>query len=289
MGENNLTDTLDKDSRKRLEKLSSQWETNKQTFVDRLSLPDLRLLLERHPPLQELIRSIVNAPAAPGEAPARPLAEAQTLNATHTALNVARQELEDLHRRYTELEKELAATQHRYVQESAAQQQEIQQLKKLLQEERTALESTRSDLARAACPPAELSILREDAELAKQLELGNLPDDSSQALIQAVAVLAQRENLDRLWSLLKDRCEVENRAASPAERALLTNALGWYNHNWRSKPYRLIETRTNTPFDYEQNLRSHHTPSGEAVIELRLPGFADGSGKPRCKALVTTR
>jgi hypothetical protein len=54
-----------------------------------------------------------------------------------------------------------------------------------------------------------------------------------------VAVLAQRDNLERLPAL-KDRCEAENRPAHTAERALLAAALSWYNHNWRSKPYQLV-------------------------------------------------
>ena len=50
---------LDKDTRKRLEKLGGEWDKEARVYVmEKLTLPDLRLLLTYFPPLRELIRQI---------------------------------------------------------------------------------------------------------------------------------------------------------------------------------------------------------------------------------------
>src|SRR5690606_2220220 len=56
-------EALDNHSRKRLEKLQAEWETMPGTYmVERLSLPDLRLLLENHVALQAMIRGSASSP-----------------------------------------------------------------------------------------------------------------------------------------------------------------------------------------------------------------------------------
>ena len=135
-------------------------------------------------------------------------------------------------------------------------------------------------------PPPALDLLRDDPELAQAIGLAGLPDDDTQALIQTVAVLSQLDNLQRLWDALKERCEAGNRPASASELALLESALAWHNHNWLTRPYRLIEATPSSAYDFSRHLPSRHTPKGETVAALHLPGIADGSGKPLCKALV---
>lgn len=145
-----------------------------------------------------------------------------------------------------------------------------------------------SELARQADAPAAVTFLRSEDELARQLGLDGLPADNLEALTRIVAVLAQQENLERLWHALKDRCETHERSASDAEQALLDSALGWYNHNWRTRPWRLASARIGASYDYEQHLRSRNTASGETLASLYLPGIVDGSGRTVCKTLVTT-
>lgn len=56
-------EALDKQNRKRLEKLQAEWDKSSEAFLqERLSLRDLRLLLEYHAPLQALIRAIASSP-----------------------------------------------------------------------------------------------------------------------------------------------------------------------------------------------------------------------------------
>jgi hypothetical protein len=121
------------------------------------------------------------------------------------------------------------------------------------------------------------------------MDLADLPADNTQALIQTVAVLAQFDNLKRLWEALKDRCEAGKRAVTDHEHTLLQAALAWHNHNWRSLPLRLIDVAAASRYDYETQLRSRHVTKGETVAAMYLPGIADGSGKTLCKALVQTK
>jgi len=294
MGEHNTNRLLSKERRKRLDSLEKSWEAPeklKRTF----GAADLRLLLEHYRPLRELIRSISMDSSVSPKSPVSNAYEHQTAEASTTIqadLGETQQELTYLRQHCNSLEQEIALCKSRaekLTQQNATQQQANQQLEHQLRQLRVELAASKEQLAQATRCPPELATLREDAWLAQQLGLAELPADNLQALVQIVAVLAQLDNLERLWNALKERCEAENRAVNPAERALLGQALGWYNHNWHSKPYRLIEATAGAPYDYEQHSRSKHFSSGETISELRLPGFADGSGRPRCKALVITR
>lgn len=294
-------DGLDKDRRKRLEEITPDWQESPSWRLKNLTVVDLRLLLEHHAPLQDLIRAIAAVPA--GGAPAALAHETTALRGQLAGMEVAHGEIEDERARLqADLERaqeELAALQShcRALQasltECSAATQKLLQDKREQEDLRQQLENqlrqARRDLARSGGSPAELALLRADADLAGQLDLAELPADDTRALIQLVAVLAQRDNLERLWNVLKERCEAGNRPASDAERALLGAALGWYNHNWRTKPYRLVDAAPGAAYDYEQQLRCRQTAAGETVNELRLPGIADGSGRLRCKALVSTR
>ena len=245
---------LDKDSRKRLEKIQQEWAKTPESFMlEKLTLPDLRLLLEHYSPLQDLIRAI--AGTAQGGSP---LAVAQQTGdlreqlqdtsaiaqAAIAAQAVAKTEADVLRQQCQALQHDLkqcsAATQ-KLLEEKTSAQDAQRQLEKQLQQAQKELASTRTELARVGSAPAELKLLQSDSELARRLELADLPNDATKALIRVVAVLAQRDNLERLWAALKERCEAENRAAHAEERALLAAALSWYNHNWRNKPYQLLE------------------------------------------------
>ena len=144
-------------------------------------------------------------------------------------------------------------------------------------------------LAHIGSAPAELALLREDTALAQALSLSTLPSGDIEALIHIVAVLAQRDNLERLWDILKDRCENENRPANAAERALLSTALAWYNYNWRTHPYNLIEVSPTAAYDFNAHLRNRHTTTGEIIVAQHLPGIIGSNNEQVRKALVITR
>jgi septal ring factor EnvC (AmiA/AmiB activator) len=295
LGKKDKDDDLDKDSRKRLEKLAEQWsETPSSWSLEKLTPVDLKLLLEHWAPLQDLIRAVAAGPA--GASPAALAQETTTLREHIAETVAARSAAEDDNARLlAELEKaqgQCRALQNDLAQCTATTQKFLQAngaLEKQMQQAQKDLAACSAELARSGSAPGELALLRQDAELAQRLELADLPADDSRALIQIVAVLAQRDNLERLWSALKERCEAQNRPAHDPERALLVAALAWHNYNWRTRPYRLVEATPGAAYDFERHLRSRHVASGEIVAELRLPGIADGGGKPLCKALVSTR
>lgn len=136
--------------------------------------------------------------------------------------------------------------------------------------------------------PAELVFLRNEPELMQSLGLA-LPESDQQALIAMVAVLAQKDNLERLWDNLKDRCEKEKRPATSEENNLLSAALAWYNHNWKTRPFQLLNPATLSSYDFEKQQKTKHQTDGETVSQVWLTGIADGAGKPVRKTLVLTQ
>lgn len=295
-------DSLDKPSRKRLEKMEAQWSESCEAWgLEKLTLPDLKLLLEHFTPLQDLIRALVATPA--GTSPSALAHETASLrdqasaaqaaqDSAEAALASTQAELAQAHERCRAAEHDLSQCTTKVQelrQKNRQQQQTVQHLEQQCQQLQNDLSAAQAQLARSGSAPAELALLRQDTALAQALGLEPLPGDDTQALIQTVAVLSQRDNLERLWGALKDRCEANKRPASAGEHALLQAALDWHNHNWRTRPYRLIEATPASAYHFDQHQRSRHASTGETISAQHLPGIADGSGRPLCKALVHTQ
>ena len=178
-------------------------------------------------------------------------------------------------------------------QQLAAEKQrrcQVEEALRLLQQqhEQQAEELARQRQQRSALP-AGLGLLRRDSALAARLGLDGLSGDGAEALIRVVAVLAQMNNIERLWGAFKETCERERRPASTEETDLLQTALGWHNYNWARQPYKLHNPQTGAAFDYNKDQRSVVSPSGEMLSAVWLPGIMTGSGKSHKKALVVTR
>lgn len=299
MGKDN---NLDGASRKRLEKLTANWNGDLEAgSPEKLTVADLRLLLEQHAPLQDLIRAIAVAPT--GEHPGAQAQKSCVLQEQNTD---ARYSHETVHAEFSKSSAELATAQ----QTINALKQELAQctstsqslrddklsleqaqcdLEKQLKQLQQQLNDAQAKLAKHGQALTELRLLRQDTDLAQKLGLANLSANDTAALIQVVAVLAQRDSLERLWTALRERCESGSRSANNDEVGLLTSSLAWYNHNWQNRPYQLISATVRSSYDYQRQQRSRHCTSGEIVTELRLPGIADGSNTPLCKALVITK
>lgn len=270
---------LDKDTRKRLEKLGGEWDKEARVYVmEKLTLPDLRLLLTYFPPLRELIRQI--AALGPGATLSGAWEEARAASdPAKTDGTGLRDELAAMVKETTGLRRQLAA-----------EQQRCRALEdKFRRQQQTVAEQAR-ELARRPQPvePPTLATLREDTTLANRLGLADLPDDSIQALIRTVAVLSQMSSIERLWDSLKEGCEREQRPAGAEVQQLLADALTWHNHNWRQKPYVLQTAAVGDPYDFARQQRVGGR-AGETVAALWLPGIADSTGKALRKALVATR
>ncbi|WP_022653882.1 hypothetical protein [Aquaspirillum serpens] len=263
---------LDKKDQTRLTELTDSWNDAVPAWAcdKEMTAADLRLLLENFAPLQNLIRSLV-AEAVDGHT--------QTYTAPHLPETHAQTGNSDLAQQ----------REHQYAQQQWAQDR--QKLQNELQQCKDKLDECQEQLQRANSVPAELAFLRRDRALAKALGLTDLPDDDTQALIRMVAVLSSPDDVSRLWSALKDRCEADNRPIDAEERALLHAAVTWLNHNWPNLPYQLIDVAANTPFLFDNHIRFKHTPTGETVAQMYLPTFADSKGVPvnKNKAVVGTR
>ncbi|WP_089417616.1 AAA family ATPase [Vitreoscilla filiformis] len=287
---------LSKDERKRLEKLGEGWgKVSNKPFgyssPEKITLFDLRLLLEHFPPLRELIRQVA-APelgrVVPGAAvsveweSARDEAAeaAQTeieaeCDALQTQLNASQHDAADLRR-------QLAEEQQRRGQ----MEQEVQRLRQQLEHQTQALARQRQQ--QSTFPPG-VALLGGNSALAVRLGLTDLPGDATGALIRVVAVLAQMSSIERLWDALKENCERERRPASAEEVALLQTALDWHNHNWSRKPFALHRPVAGAVFDFNKEQRAVSTPpTGETLSAVWLPGIMASSGSVQKKALVAT-
>lgn len=288
---------LDKNKADRLEKLLKGWEKagEKDDYLlsEKITLLDLRLLLENPSPLRDLMNQIVeeylrdkstDQPIAVGieqTVPATCMEDTQVQR--HPAITLQRDQAD-----FTQAQSDLKAF-NKQVETLQKKEDDYKQDIKALKEKCKQLQAElAATQANSIAVPA-LDFLRSDPQLAQLIGLTDLSQDNTQALIQTVAVLAQIDNLKRLWEILKERCEHEKRAATNNECALLQASLDWNNHNWRSLPYRLIDTVPGSRYDYESQSRSRHITKGETVVAMLLSGIADGSGKVLCKALVQTK
>ncbi|GGB53046.1 hypothetical protein GCM10011502_27780 [Oceanisphaera marina] len=284
--------------------LTSLWdEQSKPEMFDKFTPADLRLMLETFAPLQDMIRQIANNSAAPLARVIPALASAPEAKTAAPDTRI-QQQLEASRAEIARLEalasedadklKKAADSIERQSEKIAALKQDKTQLEQqIVRAQQGAgnlqaeIDSLNKQLVQFQSP-AELQTLRDDAELARNLGL-ELPANDQQALIAMVAVLAQKDNLERLWDNLKERCEAEKRPANNQELSLLISALGWYNHNWKLRPFRLLQPVDGASFDFEQQQKAKHQTDGETLSQIWLPGLADGAGKPLRKTLVLTR
>lgn len=291
------------DEQKRLDKLSHSWaKEDKSLFSDsaKLTAFDLKLLLLHFAPLKSLVQQLAH----------QQLTEKYANTDIDSTLTTA------AHNVPTALV-DLQAIQHQLAQERGANgqlEQQLQQLQLQLNEQQRknltledALQSVTAKLQRlelqyqqnqtalTAATQAQSNpvqkILSQDHKLTADLGLnvsGGV-EPSSTDLIRTVAVMSQLDSVKRLWDLLKDRCEQQDRTTSQAESQLLATALGWHNHNWQQKPYQLFEPKTGQSFDFNQQQRAAFSPPmGETIKAVVLPGIRDHAGRLLKKALVIT-
>jgi hypothetical protein len=280
---------------RRLDKLAKSWDDEPGGFtLDELTLPDLRLLLEHFQPLQELICALATpddsaalAADSPRPTPAPPAAN----------LKVLESKLHDLEAQLAETQaswRQSQAEAQRLKQTLSAAQAELQQNQerlRRLEAENTRLARERDQATRqlaALAPHPLLTIIQRLPDLAEAFALIPPADANPQeALIRAVAILSQRENIERLWDHLKDRCNRDRRPAHAEELEFLTTALAWHNLNWQ-RPYQLQTPPQGSSYQYDSQQRCTAASTGERIQAVWLPGIADPNGNPLRKALVAT-
>lgn len=300
------TTNLPREQSKMLEKLGKQWDKpTTEYLLDRLTLPELRLLLEHFQPLRDLIRSIADPQVA---------SEQHAISTLRSELSQLEAQLQQLHASKQALEQQLHSTQTQLREAQQAEQrasQQLSQTQQQLQQAQTASHALQQQLERSTqernalqqqvaslqarlqqhaafgAASAVLQTLRQDNALATRLGLANLGTDSDSAL-RVVAVCAQRDTLERLFNIAAEQANQHRTALPVAWQQLLETALAWYNHNWQTHPYRLETPAAGTAYDFNRHKRAAHTPTGESVQQTLVPGLADSSGKLQIKPLVAT-
>jgi hypothetical protein len=130
-----------------------------------------------------------------------------------------------------------------------------------------------------------LQAVRADAEIAAAW-LGEPGEDEGRQLLRLAVCSAQWDLLSELWEKLAGRCKQAQRGASATELEILRGALALHNLRWRGREAKLEEVATGATYDYERHQRG--TPSGDSVRGLWLPGLFNAGGQLHKKPLVQT-
>ncbi|MCX8146696.1 MAG: hypothetical protein N3C59_10235 [Azovibrio sp.] len=269
---------------KRLDQLEEDWRSEPGRISLRIfTAADLRLLLESSEEVRELIRAIVQGGDAgraggderaadmPAVRPALPYVLASTVE------NELRRQLDDANRTI----KELRSDNERLADEASEERKRARDAERQIDKLRK--------LNAFGSAGEVLDVLVGNPQLAKRLSLAGVKKDAESA-IRVVAVLAQRQGLERVFEVLVDLVDGRpvGSGLDEAQRGLLMAALAWHNHNWPDLPYRLFEPKVGGEFKFDQHKRSVHTPTGERVARLLVPGLCTAKGKVEIKPLVAT-
>ncbi|MCU8019716.1 hypothetical protein L5M36_22960 [Shewanella sp. SM72] len=293
---------LTAEEQKRLDELSYNWAKEDKSLFSgspKLSVFDLKMLLLHFAPLKSVIQQIAHQPLTEKYSHTdvdRSLTEVHSeptalvdlhafehqLSQAHGANNQLEQQLQQLQSELNEQQNKNLTLENALKSATAKQQQLEAQYQQAQQAVKVA--------SQALSHPVQ-NILSQDLSLSVDLGLNAScgTESSSSDLISTVAVLSQLDSVKRLWDLLKERCEQQDRAASQAEAQLLATALGWHNLNWQQKPYQLFEPKMGQSFDFNQQQRAAFSqPMGETIKAVVLPGIRDHAGRLIKKALVIT-
>ncbi|WP_172590741.1 hypothetical protein [Shewanella xiamenensis] len=292
---------LTAEEQKRLDELSHNWAKEDKSLFSgspKLSVFDLKMLLLHFAPLKSVIQQIAHQPLTEKYSHTdvdRSLTEVHSeptalvdlhafehqLSQAHGANNQLEQQLQQLQSELNEQQNKNLTLENALTSATA----KLKQLETQYQQAQQALTAA----SQALIHPVQ-NILRQDLSLSADLGLNATGGEpSSTDFIRTVAVMSQLDSVKRLWDLLKDRCEQQNRSASQGEVQLLATALGWHNHNWQQKPFQLFESKTGQSFDFNQQQRAAFSPPmGETIKAVVLPGIRDHAGRLLKKALVIT-
>lgn len=256
---------MDKDERKRLERLQEDGPKGvKHWSLEKLTYPDLQLLLLADPTIQRLIRQIVEPMFAECQQEETAKAVSDTDDTTEHEMPAA----PVIEYRDREIIKEVIKTV-------------IQKVPHEVRVEVPVHDPLREQLA------PELKLLhavKADAELAQAWLRAD--ESEGRQLVRLLATLAEWDEVLSLWSRLADRCKTDQRAATHAERAILQAALALHNLRYRNRAAQLATAEIGVPFHHETMERG--TSKGSTVAEVWLPGLSNAAGQLQKKPVLKT-
>jgi hypothetical protein len=243
---------MSKQERKRLEKLQSEADKEAGSFsLEKLTFPDLLILLRNDEALRTLIRTIVEQP-------------------------VEEEDSADVQEAPEEIAEEPAETPPPAPGFAPASPPPP------APPPPAPVDPLRRQLATQL---ALLQAVRADEELASQW-LGTDQEDEGQQLVRLIARVSQWDTVVDLWDLLANRCKQRHHAASPAELQILARAVQAHNLRWRGRQAIIHSAETGAPFDYRHHQRG--TSTGETIRAQWLPGLINAGGERQKNPLVQT-
>lgn len=248
---------------KRLEQLQKDGQKDAgDGWLDKITTPDLLLLLRHDPKIKKLILKIVRdeQEGLKQDMPDSPVTEPD---------DDPEQEAEATPQSATAIPERYEAIAQGYTTERIVYKE-------------IPVDTLRSDLA---VPLALLSAIEADAELCR-LWLGELSDNEGEKLLKLVANAANWDRVEELWDLLALRCKNTKQASSENMQVLLQGCVVLHNLTWQGRAASLPTVPVGEVFDFKQHDRG--TPNGETIAALWLPGLKNAAGTLRKKPLVAT-
>lgn len=277
---------MSKDESKRLKQLQEDGPKGvKGCSLEKLTYPDLQLLLVADPTIQDLIRQIVEPMFAAPE-------EEDTTEAAEPAADTDAKGETEAEPPAKSKKGKSKASAALYVPRATFNIAPPPPPAPIIKIERVIekvpyevrVEVPVQDPLRGQLAPelALLKAVKADAELAQAWLWAD--ESEGRQLVRLLAVLSEWDEVLRLWSCLADRCKNGQRAATPAELHLLQAALALHNLRWRDRSACLVRVDSGLPFHHETMERG---PSkGNTVAGVWLPGLENAAGQAQKKPLV---
>lgn len=283
---------MSKDESKRLKQLQEDGPKGVKGgwSLEKLTYPDLQLLLVADPTIQDLIRQIVEPMfAAPEEENTTEAAEpvADTDAKGETEAEAPAKPKKGKSKASAALHPEFASTPVAPPAPVIEYREVIKEvIKTVIQKvpHEVRVEVPVQDPLRGQLAPelALFKAVKADAELAQAWLWVN--ESEGRQLVRLLTVLSEWDEVLRLWSCLADRCKNGQRAATPAELHLLQAALALHNLRWRDRSARMVRVDSGLPFHHE--IMERGPSKGNTVAGVWLPGLENAAGQAQKKPLV---
>lgn len=128
---------------------------------------------------------------------------------------------------------------------------------------------------------------REDDEICKQW-LRPESEDDQREFLRFVVLCADRNNIENLWDILKDRCKREDREPTSEELDLLKECVALYNLKFKDRRALTLSDDTTDRETYNARKHDRVNSKGDRVISVYLPGLKDADGQIVRPTLVKT-
>lgn len=128
---------------------------------------------------------------------------------------------------------------------------------------------------------------REDGEICKKW-LRPEGENDQREFLRFIVVCADRNNIENLWDILRDRCKGEDRESTREELDLLRECIVLYNLKFKDRRALTLSDDTTDLEAYNAKKHDRVNSKGDRVISVYLPGLKDADGRIVRPTLVKT-